>query len=108
VKQETTCETATDRDVDQLANVIADAFEGYPLTEWIVRQDAGRPARRHRYFALYLRHGLEHGEVQCDPERRAAAIWYEPEAWQVGVADLLVRLTQLLRVTGWRAPVPTR
>ncbi len=93
---------ATHEDVAALAQTLSAAFEGYPLTEWVVRRDAGRAAARHLYFETFLRQGLDRGEVLCDPGRRAAAIWFPPGAWGSGVATVLTRVPVLARIIGWR------
>ncbi|MFQ5473297.1 MAG: GNAT family N-acetyltransferase [Dehalococcoidia bacterium] len=96
-------QVATRTDVSALSDVLAAAFEGHPLTEWVVRQDAKRAAARRLYFDAYLRHGLADGEVVCDDDRRAAAIWFPPDGWRSGVATMAARLPVLARITGVRS-----
>lgn len=89
-------------DVAELAASLSVAFDGYPLTEWVVLRDERHEDRRRNYFEMFLNHGVEHGEVHCDEPRRAAAIWFPPDGWKAGFTTLLARLRALARTTGWR------
>lgn len=93
---------ATGADVDAIAASLSAAFDGYPLTEWVVRRDRRRDAARRLYFEAFLRQGLEDGEVLCDSQRQSAAIWFPPDGWGSGVATVLARVPVLARIIGWR------
>jgi ribosomal protein S18 acetylase RimI-like enzyme len=90
------------QDLPEVARSLAAAFDGYPLTEWVVLRDADHAARRRRYFEILLRHGVEYGDVLCSEDLAAAAIWYPPDGWNAGMLTLLARLPAFARVTGWR------
>ncbi len=94
-------------DVPRLAAILAAAFVGYPLTEWLVLADARRAQRRHRYFEILLGEGSRNGRIVCDEGGHGAAAWFPPGRWSVGVSDFLRTLPGWLRVTGPRA-LPSR
>lgn len=89
-------------DAPALCASLSAAFEGYPLTEWVVLGDAHRERRRREYFGVFLDHALVHGAVLCTADRSAAAIWYPPGGWNAGPLTLLARLPRFARITGWR------
>jgi GNAT superfamily N-acetyltransferase len=90
-------------DVPRLAAILAAAFAGYPLTEWVVLRDARSAQRRHAYFELLLGEGCRNGRIVCDEGGHGAAVWFPPGRWSVGVSDFLRTLPAWLRVTGLRA-----
>ena len=94
-------------DVPRLAAILAEAFAGYPLTEWVVRPDARNAQRRHAYFEILLGEGRRNGRIVCDEAGHGAAVWFPPGRWSVGVSDFLRTLPAWLRVTGLRA-LPSR
>lgn len=66
---------ATAADLPRLADVLADAFDDYAWTNWIVPAQ-GRHERIRSLQLLYLRHaGLPHGMVWTAPERTAVAVF---------------------------------
>lgn len=94
-------------DVPRLAAILAAAFAGYPLTEWVVLRDARRAQRRHAYFEILLGEGCRNGRIVRDEGGHGAAVWFPPGAWSIGVTDFLRTLPAWLRVTGVRA-LPSR
>ncbi len=94
-------------DVPRLAAILAAAFAGYPLTEWVVLPDARSARRRQTYFELLLGEGCRNGRIVCDPEGHGAAVWFPPGRWSIGLRDFLRTLPGWLRVTGLRA-LPSR
>ena len=94
-------------DVPRLAAILAAAFAGYPLTEWVVLADAQRARRRHAYFEILLDEGCRNGRIVCDDGGHGAAVWFPPGRWSIGVSDFLRTLPGWLRVTGLRA-LPSR
>jgi len=90
-------------DVPRLAAILAAAFAGYPLTEWVVLADARRTERRHTYFELLLDEGCRNGRIVCDEGGHGAAVWFPPGRWSVGLSDFVRTLPGWLRVTGLRA-----
>jgi GNAT superfamily N-acetyltransferase len=94
-------------DVPRLATILAEAFAGYPLTEWVVLADAHSARRRHTYFEILLDEGRRNGRIVRDEVGHGAAVWFPPGGWSVGVSDFLRTLPSWLRVTGLRA-LPSR
>jgi GNAT superfamily N-acetyltransferase len=86
-----------------LSKLLAAAFEGYPLTEWVVGDRPGPAPRRERYFGLLLDEGFRNGRVLCDEGGCGAAVWFPPGRWAIGASDFLRTLPDWLRVTGLRA-----
>jgi len=82
-------EPAGPGDAGVLAEVIADAFGGLAVSQWLVPDPAARSAILPGYFALHVEHALSSGLVLTTPERDAAALWLpvpaggpgEPPAW---------------------------
>lgn len=101
------CRVAGRGDLPGLTESLAAAFRGYPLTRWVVRQDARAEQRRALYFRTFLEHGLAHGEVLCDEALRGGAIWYPPGTLQRGLGTFARLLPRLARISGWFA-LPSR
>ncbi|MFF0097735.1 GNAT family N-acetyltransferase [Micromonospora sp. NPDC005257] len=71
-----TIRRATSADTVRLVSVLVEAFFDGPVADWLVPDHDDRRAVYHRYFALALRHGLDHGHVDTTTDRSAVAIWY--------------------------------
>jgi GNAT superfamily N-acetyltransferase len=98
---------AAANEVPRLAAILAAAFAGYPLTEWLVLPGARSAQRRQTYFEILLGEGCRNGRIACDEGGHGAAVWFPPGGWSIGVNDFLRTLPGWLRVTGLRA-LPSR
>ena len=73
---------AGDEDVSALTGVLCRAFDADPVMNWVLRQDAGRPAAFEWMFRLSLALTLPHGNVYTTADRKAAALWAPPGKWR--------------------------
>jgi GNAT superfamily N-acetyltransferase len=68
-------ERAHARDVDVLAQIIADAFFDLAVSSWLVPHPRDRRAIFPAYFRLHVEHALSDGLVLTTPARDGAALW---------------------------------
>lgn len=68
-------ERAGPGDADTLAHVIADAFLGLEVSQWLVPDPRSRHAIFPGYFRIYVDHALAEGLVLTTPARDATALW---------------------------------
>jgi len=68
-------ERAEPRDAGVLAHVIADAFFGLTVSQWLVPDPRTRRAIFPGYFGIYVEHALAEGLVLTTPARDATALW---------------------------------
>ena len=72
--------TATAAQVEPAARDLAAAFVDDPLFDWFMRQDAGRPAARERFFKVILKEvAFPDGRIQRPAGGGAAAVWIGSE-----------------------------
>jgi hypothetical protein len=96
---------ATRRDVAQLANVLASAFNDDPAFEWLLPNERKRPAGLRRYFEMELRAvGLARGSVWTNDELTGAAISTGPGKWRVPPRALALHGPAFTRTFGVRLP----
>lgn len=72
-----TVRRATHDDAAALTTVLAEAFLPGPVGDWLIPNLTHRRTVYHRYFALMLRRGLQHGDVDTTTDLSAVAIWYD-------------------------------
>jgi ribosomal protein S18 acetylase RimI-like enzyme len=91
-------------EIDAAALDLAAAFTGYPMFDWLLRDDARRPTRREALFRLMLREiGFPNGKIVRPVSGGAAAVWIDSE--RLGPNPLLQELRglpTLIGATGWR------
>lgn len=63
-------------DVDHVSRLLADAFLIAPVGDWLIPDVAVRRRVYADYFAIFVRHGVQHGMVELNRERTGVAIWY--------------------------------
>ena len=68
-------ERAEPGDAEVLTHVIADAFFGLAVSQWLVPDPRTRRAIFPGYFRLYVEHALAEGVVLTTPARDATALW---------------------------------
>jgi GNAT superfamily N-acetyltransferase len=74
---------ATGEDVADLSAALARAFYEDPVFTWMFPTEAARRRWGRRFFAIRLRQLLPQGEVYA-VGRRGAAVWAQPERWDLG------------------------
>jgi GNAT superfamily N-acetyltransferase len=78
---------AQQTDVDQVSRLLADAFLISPVGDWLIPDVAVRRRVYVDYFAIFVRHGLDHGTVELNQQRTGVAIWYPRAEATPGPAD---------------------
>jgi GNAT superfamily N-acetyltransferase len=87
---------ATLDDARQLAAPLARAFHDDPVTVWANPSERNRRRRVERFFTGRMRALLPHElSFMCD-DGAGAAIWSPPDAWQMGLRELLHDLPAFL------------
>jgi hypothetical protein len=61
--------TATEADLDALAEVVAAAFFDLPPSRWLIRDDTARRQVFPGYFRIYLDYALAAGTITTTPDR---------------------------------------
>jgi GNAT superfamily N-acetyltransferase len=89
-------------EIDDLAAVLADAFDDDPVMRFIVPNDEAYRLRLTRLFRIELRSmlKLEATWVVDDGAAAGVAIWAPPDRWKSSTADMLRSVVPALRVFG--------
>ena len=99
---------ATAQDVPALSAVLARSFADDPVTTWVFPRSR-YDARLRAYFAMYLRRlALRHRLTYTDDDRRGAAIWLPPGAWELTPWDIVRTLPTTVAALGLRLPAALR
>jgi ribosomal protein S18 acetylase RimI-like enzyme len=96
----TSVRPATPSDEEALAQLLSHAFEQDPFVRWFVRSDEKRVRASRRYFEVVLRRMIPFGHVYTTPDLRGAAVWSPPGRWEMGAAEQLKLLPDMLFVVG--------
>jgi GNAT superfamily N-acetyltransferase len=88
-------------DAQALAAPLARAFHDDPVTVWANPSERTRIRRTERFFLGRMRALLPHDLSHVAGDARGAAIWSPPDAWQMGLRELLHDLPAFL---SWRTP----
>ena len=72
---------ATNSDIPELADTLAEAFDKDPVMQWIIRQDKHRPEAMRDAFNYYLIDAIPYGEVTTTDDLKACAMWMPPGVW---------------------------
>lgn len=92
---------ATERDAEAIVRTLVRAFDADPFVDWLVRDDAARPRRMHRYMDTALRRvTLPHRQVWVSDDCRCAALWAPPGAWEMSLGQQLRLLPAVIEVVG--------
>ena len=83
-------------DVEALAMPLARAFYDDPVTMWANPRERTRLRRSARFFLGRMRALVPHELSSMTEERDAAAIWSPPDAWEMGLRELLHDLPAFL------------
>ena len=92
-------------DAQALAAPLARAFYDDPVTVWANRSERTRIRRTERFFLGRMRSLLPHELSHVADGGRGAAIWSPPDAWQMGLRELLHDLPAFM---SWRTPMVLR
>ena len=94
---------ATEGDAEAIVRTLVRAFDRDPFVCWLVRDDAARPRRMHRYMDTALRRvTLPHAQVWVSEGCDAAALWAPPGAWEMSLGQQLRLLPAVIEVVGAR------
>jgi GNAT superfamily N-acetyltransferase len=92
-------------DVDQLAAILAGAFEDDPAMRWVMKDDRRRAALLERLFDLYLRRlWLRQDECYTTAGRVGAIVWERPGEWKVGLLEQVRLGPAVARISGRLLP----
>jgi hypothetical protein len=80
-------------DVADLAILAATATWDGPVAQTVVPDPRLRPGVLHAWYAILIRHALEHGRVEMSADRRSAAVWLDRTVPLPAPTDHLRRLT---------------
>jgi GNAT superfamily N-acetyltransferase len=83
-------------DARALAAPLARAFYDDPVTLWAHPRESVRLRRTARFFLGRMRALLPHELSMVTDDRDGAAVWSPPDAWQMGLRELLHDLPALL------------
>jgi GNAT superfamily N-acetyltransferase len=87
-------------ELEELAQVLARAFERDPLACYVFPDSTARDRRLVRIYALYLRFCLRRGRVCTNPDRTAAALWLPPGRYPLAAGEHLRLLPRMIAATG--------
>jgi GNAT superfamily N-acetyltransferase len=87
---------ATLDDTRALAPPLARAFHDDPVTIWVNPRERTRTRRVERFFVGRLRALLPHELSYACSDGAGAAIWSPPDAWEMGLRELLHDLPAFL------------
>jgi GNAT superfamily N-acetyltransferase len=98
----------TERDVDELARVLARAFEDDPLSGYMFPSDRARLGRLRRFFRLQLTAVfLPRGEGYTTDAIEGGALWVPPVHGRPQLSDVVTQL-RLAALVGRRMPAAGR
>ncbi len=72
-----------------LAAALARAFMDDPLIEWLMPSEARRMRSLERFFGQELRLAHRKGRALTTTGGGAAALWYPPDRWKLGIGDIV-------------------
>lgn len=84
-----------------LSETLARAFEHDAHINWIVRQDGRRGAALRELFDLLLGDLGKGAEIFATADLRAAAIWFPPNAWKLGLPAQIRVALRFASISGW-------
>lgn len=100
-----TIRPATPSDVPAIGQILASAFLGDPLMEWLSPPLERFEEKAAPWYAADAAAKLKgHGEVYVDREMRGAAIWASPDHWKGTVSEGLQLLPSSVRLFGRGLP----
>ena len=89
IEIDTEVRPAEPADADALTAPLARAFYDDPVTVWAHPSERRRARRTARFFRGRMRALLPHEMSYVARDARGAAIWSPPDAWQMGLRELL-------------------
>lgn len=93
---------ATAADLPHLRGVLARAFDGDPVVNWVVRQDEGRAWAMAWLYRLSLDMATPMGHVYTTADLQGVALWTPPGRLGAGQWRQVWRLPGFLRAVGMR------
>lgn len=93
---------ATRADLDGVCSSLADAFLDDPIMEWFFPDEQGRRERIERMFRIRVGGLLKQDEVYTTEDHAGAAVWAQPEHWEMPLLEGLGFVARLLPMVGTR------
>lgn len=100
--------TATATDLPAIGEVLARAFDGDPVWDFLVPVRSRWRSKAAAFFAADARNRLPHGMVLVDEERGGAALWVPPDAWRTKPSALAREMPKAVRLFGRNLPKALR
>jgi len=88
------------RDIPQLAEVLAQAFDTDPAMKWATREDKNRLPALKDLYTYCIEDALKYGEETTTEDLRACAVWTPPEAMEENPTPLHI-IRMLPRYIRW-------
>lgn len=87
--------SASENDVDEVADLIAGSFQRLAVAHWLAADPAARFETMRSQFAILIAHAFEYGFVYIDAGRTGAAVWFDRTRLDSGPPDYDRRLQEI-------------
>ena len=99
---------ATTQDLESVTATLARAFEDDPVMEWFFPDPAVRAKRIERLFELRVESLLGQEETYTTDDHLGAAVWAQPNRWEMPPLSGLLLTLRMLPLTRGRTPLLAR
>lgn len=93
---------ATPEEIAALSEALSRAFAQDAHINWIVRQDSQRDVAMRKLFGLLLGDLGKQAEIFASADLKAAAIWFPPDAWKLGLPAQISVALRFAAISGWK------
>ena len=100
--------SATRADLDGVARALGRAFHDDPVMHWFFPDERNRRENIERVFRLRVAALLKQGDTYTTPDHAGAAVWAQPERWEVPPLEGLGFVARLLPMVRTRIGVLAR
>jgi ribosomal protein S18 acetylase RimI-like enzyme len=93
---------ATPADLPALTGVLSRAFDDDPVMEWLFPDPRKRPRWTRAFFGVRVRQLLRQEEIWTTGDCAGAAVWAQPERWELSLGETVDMMTRIGRGVGRR------
>jgi ribosomal protein S18 acetylase RimI-like enzyme len=93
---------ATPADLPALAGALSRAFDDDPVMEWLFPDPRKRPRWTRAFFGVRVRQLLRQEEIWTTGDCAGAAVWAQPERWELSLGETLDMMARIGRGVGRR------
>jgi ribosomal protein S18 acetylase RimI-like enzyme len=93
---------ATPADLSALTGALSRAFDDDPVMEWLFPDPRKRPRWTRAFFGVRVRQLLRQEEVWTTGDCAGAAVWAQPERWELSLGETLDMMARIGRGVGRR------